>query len=326
MEELFSLAVQGMIQKERQDQAFAEIFAAFTADGIDFLPLKGLNLAKLYPKPEMRTMGDFDILIRQEQYDRIQKCMKTLGFSFVREYHHELVWQRGSVSVELHRSLADTDDKAHAYFGDGWHLAKKGADGTYRLSAEDELVYLFYHFSKHYRGAGIGIKHLTDLWVYLKAHPQLEDGYVRRELDKLGLLRFYENVCKTLQAWFADGAWDPITERITEEILSGGQYGTASNRTSARILRAGAGDISGGRRKLVWKRIFLPYEDMKQRYPALKRMPFLLPIFCVGRWGRILVCKQREIRSFLRKDGGNSDASLEQRRNSLKQVGLDGDF
>lgn len=39
---------------------------AFDAGGIDYMPLKGSILKDLYPRHEMRMMGDADILIRME--------------------------------------------------------------------------------------------------------------------------------------------------------------------------------------------------------------------------------------------------------------------
>ena len=46
-----------------------KIFAALTAEGIHFMPLKGLILKNYYPKESMRQMSDNDILFDAEKRD-----------------------------------------------------------------------------------------------------------------------------------------------------------------------------------------------------------------------------------------------------------------
>ena len=55
----------------------------------------------------------------------------------------------------------------------------KNNDGTVtidvnEMSAEDEMIYIFTHYAKHYRAAGVGIKHILDLWVYKLYKPELD--------------------------------------------------------------------------------------------------------------------------------------------------------
>ena len=67
MQELFQRYCRSLLVSEGQMGEVARIFAAFDAAGIDYLPLKGVNMKPRYPKPELRSMGDADILIRTEQ-------------------------------------------------------------------------------------------------------------------------------------------------------------------------------------------------------------------------------------------------------------------
>ena len=64
-----------LVTSNRQMQAVDELCKAFEESGVDYMLLKGCNMKRLYPKPEMRAMGDADILIRKEQYDKILKSM-----------------------------------------------------------------------------------------------------------------------------------------------------------------------------------------------------------------------------------------------------------
>ena len=80
MKRLFQTYVKSMMISEGQMAQIRRLFAAFDAAGIDYMPLKGCKLKAMYPKPELRAMGDADVLIRMEQYDKIKPIMEELGF------------------------------------------------------------------------------------------------------------------------------------------------------------------------------------------------------------------------------------------------------
>lgn len=53
----------------------------------------------------MRNMCDVDILIHQEEIDKIAPIMEKNGFSFEKDSPHEFIFVSGVVTVELHKSL-----------------------------------------------------------------------------------------------------------------------------------------------------------------------------------------------------------------------------
>ena len=75
---------QYLMKSEHQMRALERIFQAFEENGIEYMPLKGCNMKKLYPKPELRPMGDADILIHTDQHEKISTIMRKLGFDFSR--------------------------------------------------------------------------------------------------------------------------------------------------------------------------------------------------------------------------------------------------
>ncbi len=63
-------------------QVAAEILAAFQAEGIPALVLKGFALAHLlYPEPALRPMSDIDLLVKPVQARRAQEVLAGLGFN-----------------------------------------------------------------------------------------------------------------------------------------------------------------------------------------------------------------------------------------------------
>jgi hypothetical protein len=79
---------------EQQGELIRTVCETFDEAGVDYMPLKGCNLKALYPAPELRAMGDVDILIKVKQYGAIKTALKMLGFSEVCESDHELIWER----------------------------------------------------------------------------------------------------------------------------------------------------------------------------------------------------------------------------------------
>lgn len=328
MQELFTLTYKSMMVSQRQTNETKRILAAFEAEGIDHMPLKGTILKSLYPQPEMRTMGDADILIRTEQYGRIEEIMKGLGFTFRRETDHELVWVKPSLFLELHKRVMTTyNADFYRYFGDGWKIANRVNDsGRYEMSPEDFYIYLFVHFTKHYRISGIGIKHLLDLWVYSEAYPELNREYIRDEMKKMNLSRFYENVLHTINVWFRGERETDISDVITGVIFSSGQYGSVEMAVVNRALRDSKGSPLKIRLAKTVKHMFLPYQAMKAKYKVLEKLPFLLPIMWIVRWFDILFIRRRLFKRYMGEMKQINSQSVEENRDALQFVGLDFDF
>ena len=79
---------------KNQLYALSELEKLFEENNIEYLPLKGTLLKHLYPKTEMRSMGDADVLIRLEQYEAIKPLLLGLGYEEILESDHELVWNK----------------------------------------------------------------------------------------------------------------------------------------------------------------------------------------------------------------------------------------
>jgi Uncharacterised nucleotidyltransferase/Transglutaminase-like superfamily len=104
----------------RIDVVTAEVFAALADAGIPSVLLKGPSIARwIYDTPG-RPYEDCDLLVRQSDLERAQLTLRSLGFecrgldSMPGDWpKHAAVYRRGSVFVDLHRTLlgvgADSD-------------------------------------------------------------------------------------------------------------------------------------------------------------------------------------------------------------------------
>lgn len=324
---LFSTTYKYLFAHERQLQEADKLLRCFADNGIDHMPLKGLLTKELYRRPDMRIMGDADILIRMEQYDRIKPLLEQLGFTEKLESDHELVWVKPDLYLELHKRLIPSYNYDYAaYFGDGWRLARPCADKPYcyELSAEDHMVYLFTHFAKHYRDGGIGIRHLTDLYVFRQAHPQLDHAYIVKELQVLQLDVFYSNIWAALDRVFDDGPGNQVTELIISTVLGSGLYGTKEQHIAAAGVREKAGGNTVGQvKRKRWLRLALPpYGVMREKYPVLEKAAILLPVMWVVRWFSTIGSKRQVLRAQQERMRMMTKSCVDQYEQALHAVGL----
>lgn len=331
MQQLFQSYCKSMVVSERQMQEISRIFQAFAENGIDYLPLKGCNMKTLYPKPELRGMGDADILIRMEQYDRIVPIMQALGYEAGVESDHELQWIKKALFVELHKRVIPSYNKDfYAYFGEGWKLAVQKAGNHYAMLPEDEMVYLFTHFAKHYRDGGIGCRHVVDLWVFLRANPGLDEERIKAELEKLHLREFYENICRLMAVWFGETPSDEKTDFITDYLFASGSWGTREDHVAAMGVRNQGGKADGRFARWIYLlRLALPGVDaLKHQYPVLKKAPWMLPLVWIYRAAYKLLSGQARRKADVHKKNMQilSAETVNSRQEALQYVGLDYHF
>jgi hypothetical protein len=314
---------------EGQMEAVSRICNAFEEAGIDYMLLKGCEMKRLYPKKELRVMGDADILIRREQYGHIKQLVAELGYQPVTESDHEYVWQSENLYLELHKRLIPSyNSDYYAYFGDGWRLAKQQSGFRYAMTDEDTFIYLFTHFAKHYRDGGIGCRHVLDLWVYLRAYPDLDMAYMRSELKKLRLLEFFENVRRLLESWFDDGEADEKLDVMTDFVFDSGSWGKwESHILSAEVRnRKTAGSAQGGRLRSLRLLLFPEARNMAERYPVLDRFPWLLPVLWPVRWVETLLLRPNRVREKQRDIRTATPAKVDGYQHAMNFVGLDFNF
>ena len=311
---------------ENQQKAFDEIFRAFDEAEIDYMPLKGLNLKKIYISPDMRNMSDGDILIKNNSFDEFDGVMKKLGYGFKLESNHEYVYTKPPfINVELHKILIPSYNyDLYEYYGDGWKLANK-IEGTSRfeLSREDDFIYIFTHYAKHYRDSGAGIKYIADIWLYLKKYD-IDMKYVFKELEKLGLKAFAENTLRLLKVWFEGECSDEVVDSMTEYIISGGEYGSEKNAALATEIRENQGkNIEEVNKTKKIRLIFPSLIHMQKGYPLLKKYPVLLPVFWGVRLIKGLISGKSKVSALRRKSEYITEENLNSFDSHMKTVGLD---
>lgn len=324
-------ALTDAVISKNQIFAITKLLTQFENNGIDYLPVKGSVLKMLYPKPELRPMCDADILIKVEQYGKIKPLLEKMGYEFSAESLGEIIWnKKGKLYLELHKTLVPQNvEDYYVHFGTGWENAVKikGYSHRFELSPEDHYLFVFTHFARHYRAAGIGIKHIVDIWMYNKIYNNMDFDYINKRLEEIGLKEFHKNVLETLDVWFENKEDTKMSDFITSIIFSSGAFGIKSKAIlSEAVKRKGKdGSIASAKRsKLLWL-IFYPYKFMCLKYPVLKKTPILLPIFWMVRIINALFFK-KNVQKYWKNLQNIDNKEVEEYKQALNFVGLDFKF
>ncbi len=325
MQKLFQNYIQGMFHSEKQMKAVNEIYSAFNANGIDYLPLKGCNMKYLYPKPELRSMGDADILVKEESEAAVSDILKNMGYKQVDDIDHHGAWHSDSLHLEIHRRpVSKNNMEYYSYYGDGWKNAKITDGNRFLYSPEDEFIYLVVHFAVHCRLGGIGIRHVADFYVYKKAFPNLNEEYLKKEFENLHLGKLYQNICGLLNFWFEGAEENETVKTFSDFVLYAGDWGNYRNaHLASRVKDKQIDNKNGSKLGFFIKTVFPPMEIMRVKYPFLQKYPAFLPVFWIKKWFEILFLRRKSISGKLKviKNTGNEEISEYEEK--MKLIGID---
>lgn len=289
-----------------QGMELTRISQAFEEALIKNQPMKGAILRVYYPEPEMREMGDIDILVQDCDMDHVQHILEGLQYEFVKkESHHDIYLKKSVLMVEVHRCLYDAkvDGGQSSYFGTFERSHRReGYQVTYEFSKEDFYIYMIAHMAKHFYKRGCGIRNLVDIYVYRERfHNSLDEEYMRREFEKCGLTQFVIHMEKLTNIWLGGEEGTDFYDDLFEYLMNCGIYGLDQNGIWNKF---GNEKILGNKiSKIQLKRwyYFPPYRYMKEYYPWLEKASFLLPVaWCLRAFGGIFAHKGIHKRELLR--------------------------
>jgi len=260
------------------------ISTLFEEEGICFIPLKGSVIRDYYPKPEMRTSCDVDVLIHKKDLDRAALLFEErLGYVFDDKCGHDIsFYSPAQTKIELHHTLFEHDYEEKEQLDRVWEYAHCAEGYQYKYEL-DKAFFMFYHIvhiAKHIRTGGCGLRPFADLHILQKKF-----GYDKNAFDLLisgaGLDKFTKGIFDVADMWFGEMKENPLSDLMASYIFSAGAYGGIENHVAISRNRY-------GKVKMVFKRIFMPYRQLKKAYPVIDKHPILTPVYEVVRWCRIV--------------------------------------
>lgn len=265
-----------------------KIFNAFEVNGIDCVPLKGWVLQDLYPNPAMRYMCDLDILFRPEQSADVRRVLEALDY-VPQELggNPEVYYKKPIMNIEMHKRIVR--DKTD-YYDRIWERVRPEprCEHTFSMTPEDYYLYMIAHFYKHFIGGGTGVRYVCDTEVFLRQYGDAMDrAFVDEQLEKSGYLDFERQVRALCGAWFRGEPTDDELTAFSRKMLFCGVFGTperaGNNAMRAAVQQMPGRSVRSKRFLYILSLLFPPLSVMRDVYPVLGRLPFLLPVFWIVR-------------------------------------------
>ena len=293
------------IRQIQQVQMIKEILKAFYKEKIPAIVLKGLLLREYYPNPDLRTMGDADLLTHAQDRYRIKKILKQFDFIEykVSSKHISYINKNHPFIIEVHNWLSDSHpddfsiDFEKALWKDTINISLLGAP-TMALSVDHHLLHLIIHMKNHIISAGFGLRQLCDFVVFMEANEkELNWDYILRCSQQLQLKTFMISLFLLCNQLFdlkiprqvtiqeADSSETLKDQRYLDlfvrDILDSGVYGRRNpdRPMSSLLIRYSKPDHPSGRFGRVKKMLqfyFPSSKNLSNRYPYAKKYPFLL--------------------------------------------------
>lgn len=312
-----------------------ELVRLLTDSGFKFVIMKGLANAVLYPKPEIRTLGDVDFMVRKEEFEEIYKVLLQEGFKVVDDgdaKKHHVSLKKDGVIFEMHKRPAGTKRKYTLdnqrivdYFQEGLDTSEAIDLYGYSFPVFDPVrngLMLLMHTAGHMQG-GIGIRHLLDWGVY--ADRYLTDMFWKEKFQQMAnhlhvdsLAMIMTRICQKELGICKGRTWcmeadDNICNSLLEYMMSQGNFGCKAGGTDAgaKFFTEGL-DSEGFFRRL----------DRSSRYsmPTVNKFPLLRPVGWIYQMGRYIN------RSFHRENIMNSlhedIESGKSRRKLMEDLGI----
>lgn len=249
--------------------------------------VKGMEIAELYPVPELRTMGDCDLVVHSYDREVAHRIFITQKFENVTK-QHDREWQyyKRNMEFELHDRLiykeVVNNSKQELFFNNCWEYVNAN-----KLDWNFHFLYLVAHLRKHFMNMGCGFRPFIDLAVIIN-NIKLDWDWIETNAREIELLPFLKSVLAFCEKWFSITVPIHVTELdedflmlSTEKIFEDGIFGfdNEDNRQNEMIniyhLQGKKGICIN-----VLKEVFPSYKSLSNvtEYNFVRRKPYLLPV------------------------------------------------
>lgn len=289
------------------DDERRKLFDFMESEAIWHMPLKGVILQNLYPRYGMRQMSDNDILFDESYALKVRGYMVSQGYKAVGfgKSNHDEYEKPPVYNFELHRELYQSyvNDKFYDYYKNVKERLIRKTDRNYEYAFTDEdfYIYITTHTNKHYSNGGTGLRSLLDAYCYTSKKTALDWQYIQREMKKLEIWEFEEDLRRLATTLFSEPAY-PDESKFTEKELSmllyvqsSGTYGVVSNNVENRIKKIKA-EGKGKNYKLtyIFNRINPDKKWWEANFPFCARHPWAKPFCNIFRFVRGITKRRKK--------------------------------
>lgn len=254
--------------------------------------VKGSSIAEYYPIPQLRSMGDVDLVVHSEDREEVHSILLNMGYKNTsKQQSREWQYYKNNMEFELHDRLIYTEvvnnGKQELFFNKFWYYVNNNS-----LDINFHFLFIISHLRKHFMNIGVGFRQFMDIAI-LARYGELNWNWIVEKAKEIEIFDFMRTVLSFCNKWFKieipTGDLqidDTFYEEATQKILKDGVFGFNNkendNSIAVNIYRSN-GKI--GHMIYILQQIFPPYRTMIDvpRYKWLKGKPYLLPFFWIYR-------------------------------------------
>ena len=293
----------------RQFTEFENMRKLLNSEYIPFSALKGCVLRNFYPIPELRTMGDFDILIKKEQLTDVKRIFSEKGYSIQNDYTG-IVCSKNNIVWEIFYSLEEEFRENTDYWD---QLFMKNTTINNNISCPDATLFflhLIVHTGKHFISEGAGVRNLCDISLFLNKYKQdIDFNLVEKGCREQGYYKIYTHIINAVGDWFDADIKNisvPKTDSraFVEYMLLNGIFGKHDNSILSQLTK-----IENKDDNIVSKLFFPHVEALKHRYKYLNKFPFLLPVAWIHRFFSAIFRRSFSVSTMVKDTGAAIDYS-----------------
>lgn len=170
------------LQLEQRNEAMRQFTAVavekMRKNGLNPLLVKGQGIGQCYERPQWRTSGDIDFFFSKEDYPKAVEFFTSWSKNVVQDSHYTKSF--GVVIepwfIEIHGTLRSTlssrqikeiDAVQEDTFRNGkFRIWKNGDTDIFLPEANNDLIFVFTHFVRHFYKEGVCIRQICD-WCRL---------------------------------------------------------------------------------------------------------------------------------------------------------------
>lgn len=210
---------------------------------IPFVILKGNASAISYADPTSRTMGDIDILVPQELYEKTKDILSSAGYEKGYDNGRHCGFKKEKTSIEVHHHFSHFEEyDFESYIIDGLNSRELVLVDGHEFPMLPKLangIVLLDHFRRHLQSS-VGLRQTIDWMMYV--YRNLDDDYWNNEfkaiMEEKGLVKYVVTLTRMCQLylglpntinWCKD-ADDDIAKRLMDNVVISGNFGKKNKK------------------------------------------------------------------------------------------------
>ncbi|MCI8465827.1 MAG: nucleotidyltransferase family protein [Lachnospiraceae bacterium] len=303
-----------------------EILTLLDMEKVPCVVLSSTTIRGLYELAETADMSPLRLYMSTENYTLVKGFLVDLGYETIQNYSDcgERMHRISGMNVDIYQQLPFRTK----YYEKGMReltfraRVRTGGSSVRILYPEDRMVFRMASVAYQYTTDGLMLRDMLDLFLYHRAwREQLNHSYIKKKLQAFRVDILAEKLLRLSYMWFGEkedkeymsneeqledlNAFDILENRI----FSRGEIGK-DRETDAQVVglmrllnkeeekesRKAKKEMKIKRREerkkahgrfLRW--VFPDYKYMSGLYPALEKVPVLLPFYWISRGIRLFI-------------------------------------